>query len=86
MIVFLDRLRHGARVTCLVILNRPYAAFFLNETTTFALFTNPPLAGVASLSFQYWRIANVIVGSYLLLINSMTLYSIWNMIYNLISE
>ena len=52
----------------------------------FALFTNPPLAVAASLSFQYWRIGNVIGGSFLLVINSMTLYSIWNMIYNLISE
>ena len=54
--------------------------------SVFALFTNPPLAVAASLSFQYWRIGNVIGGSFLLVINSMTLYSIWNMIYNLISE
>ena len=56
------------------------------DAAVFALFTNPPLSGVASLSVQYWRIGNVIVGSFLLVINSMTLYSIWNMIYNLISE
>ncbi len=41
------------------------------------LFTNPPLAVAASLSFQYWRIGNVFGGSFLLVINSMTLYSIW---------
>ena len=50
------------------------------ETNTrmaqFALFTNPPLAGAASLSFQYWRIGNVVVGSFLLVINSMVLYGI----------
>ena len=53
---------------------------FIVFIEVFALFTNPPLAGAVSLSFQYWRTGNVTVGSFLLVIHSMTLYSIRNMI------
>ena len=37
-----------------------YRGITLLLRVQFALFTNPPLAGAASLSFQYWRIGNVI--------------------------
>ena len=55
----------------------------------FALCTNPLLAVAASLSRcrSNIGIGNVIVGSFLLILNSMALYAIWNnLLCNFISE
>ena len=90
LIYYYDALILGSITIAYIIMTMHDIVFSINIAggdvgvqCVFAVFTNPPLAGAASLSFQYWRIGNVIGGSFLLVINSMTLYSIWNMIYNL---